>query len=159
MLRKEDFRRAFGQLAALLKSSLQLPLLGLPLTTQYILHIEGHPQTRPTYTLLRIPHSGTIYPRLGTSQIHPKPYTLNPNTKNPKIPTSKLWAARRAAPPRWLESSRHVGWSLSRISLGIQVYKSRWILKILHDPGPLKPWELWHSKFRSCRILNINNIT
>ena len=33
----------------------------------------------------------------------------------------------------------------------------RWILKILHDPEDLIPWELWYySILGSCRIFSIN---
>ena len=34
------------------------------------------------------------------------------------------------------------------------------MLKILHDPKYLIPWELWdYSRLRSCRIFSINSIT
>ena len=34
----------------------------------------------------------------------------------------------------------------------------RWILKILHDPCYIIPWELWClSIIRSCRIFSINS--
>ena len=35
----------------------------------------------------------------------------------------------------------------------------RWILKILHDPKDLLPWELWYySILGSCRIFSIHSI-
>ena len=36
-------------------------------------------------------------------------------------------------------------------------YSLRWIVKILHDPRYLTPWESWHySVLGSCRIFSIN---
>ena len=36
--------------------------------------------------------------------------------------------------------------------------KVRWILKILHDPKYLIPWELWdYGRLRSCRIFSIDS--
>ena len=40
-----------------------------------------------------------------------------------------------------------------------QMVKLRWILRILHDPRYLIPWEFWcYSILESCRILRINRM-
>ena len=42
--------------------------------------------------------------------------------------------------------------------LGLSEGVLRWILKILHDPRYLIPWEFWYySILKSCRIFSINN--
>ena len=42
-------------------------------------------------------------------------------------------------------------------SIGCRLWASiLWILKILHDPRYLIPWEVWYCSIGSCRILSIH---
>ena len=58
----------------------------------------------------------------------------------------------------WLAGNEGMEKKMETIILGFVGTIIRWILKILHDPKNLIPWERWYySILGSCRIFSINS--